>query len=352
MSPYGASQHGKSESRKEISVIGMAHRTSFVAQVSQANVTHLLETFIDGINSRRPALFNVYAVCPPEHGVGDNSAVAQSKMAVESRAFPLFRYNPDLGVTFAECTTLEGNPALDADWPTYSLAYVDENGSKNVMTLPMTFADFALSEGRFAKQFKKAPAETWNDDMVPLGDFLKLTEDEREGKYPFIWTVDRKNRLVRVLVSVEMVRACEERQQFWQQLKGLASVGQAQASEEAIANRVRQELIQKLSSGLGISSSDATPVAVAAAPAAEGFEPVWVDSPECTACDECININPKVFGYNEAKKVVILNPKAGSYLDVVKAAEKCTAGVIHPGTPWNLSEPNLEKLKARAAKFN
>ena len=79
---------------------------------------------------------------------------------------------------------------------------------------------------------------------------------------------------------------------------------------------------------------------------------MWIDTPECTACDECININPKVFGYNEAKKAIVLNPKAGSYLDVVKAAEKCTAGIIHPGTPWNLKEANLDKLKLRAAKFN
>jgi pyruvate-ferredoxin/flavodoxin oxidoreductase len=354
MSPYGASKHGKTEKRKEISIIGMAHRTSFVTQGSLANTTHLLESFIDGLNSRRPALFNVYAVCPPEHGVGDNSAVQQSKMAVESRAFPLFRYNPDLGVTFSECATLEGNPSLEADWPTYNLDYMDESGKKS-MTLPMTFADFALTEGRFAKQFKKAPPETWNDDMVLLGDFLKLSEDEREGKFPFIWAVDKKQRLMRVLTSVEMVRACEERLQFWQQLKDLTHTGVAagQVDEEAIASRVRQELIQKLSSGMGISSSDATPALAASAPAsAEGYEAVWVDTPECTACDECININPKVFAYNEAKKVVILNPKAGSYLDVVKAAEKCTASVIHPGTPWNMSEANLDKLKQRAAKFN
>jgi pyruvate-ferredoxin/flavodoxin oxidoreductase len=353
MSPYGSSKHGKTEKRKEISVIGMAHRTSFVMQGALSNVTHLLESFIDGLNSRRPALFNVYAVCPPEHGVGDNSAVAQSKMAVESRAFPLFRYNPDLGVTFSECATLEGNPSLDADWVSYNLDYVDESGEKKSMTLPMTFADFALSEGRFAKQFKKAPPETWNDDMVLLGDFLKLSEDERDGKFPFIWSVDKKNRLMRVLVSVEMVRSCEERMQFWQQLKDVAGISRPQVNEEAIANRVRQELIQKLSSGFGISSSDAAqPVAAAPVAAAEGYEAVWVDTPECTACDECININPKVFGYNEAKKVVILNPKAGAFLDVVKAAEKCTAGVIHPGTPWNLSEANLDKLKQRAAKFN
>ena len=352
MSPYGASKHGKTEKRKEISVIGMAHRTSYVMQGSLSNTTHLLESFIDGLNSRRPALFNVYAVCPPEHGVGDNSAVAQSKMAVESRAFPLFRYNPDLGDTFSECVTLEGNPSLDADWPSYKLDYVDESG-KQSMTLAMTFADFALSEGRFAKQFKKAAPDSWNDDQVLLGDFLKLSEDERDGKFPFIWSVDKKNRLMRVLVSVEMVRSCEERMQFWKQLKDVAGLGRAQAADEAaIADRVRQELIQQLSSGLtgGAAAQPATPVAAAAN--ADGYEAVWVDTPECTACDECININPKVFGYDESKKVVIRNPKAGSFLEIVKAAEKCTAGVIHPGTPWNPSEPNLDKLKARAAKFN
>ncbi len=350
MSPYGASKQGKTESRKEISIIGMAHRTSYVMQGALSNVTHLLESFIDGLNSRRPALFNVYAVCPPEHGVGDDSAVAQSKMAVESRAFPLFRYNPDLGVTFSECASLEGNPGIDTDWVTYSLDYLDEHGEMKKMSLPMTFADFALSEGRFAKQFKKAPPETWNDDMVLLGDFLKLSEVDREGKFPFIWSVDKKNRLIRVMVSAELVRSCEERLQFWQQLKDVTGVSRPIVNEEAIATRVRQELIQKLSTGFGISSTDApqpAPVAVT-----DGYEQVWVDSPECTACDECININPKIFAYNDAKKVIIVNPKAGSYVDIVKAAEKCTAAVIHPGTPWNMNEANLDKLKQRAAKFN
>ncbi|MDO8990693.1 MAG: 2-oxoacid:acceptor oxidoreductase family protein [Sideroxyarcus sp.] len=353
MSPYGSTKHGKTEKRKEISVIGMAHRTSYVMQGSLSNVTHLLEGFIDGLNSRRPALFNVYAVCPPEHGVGDDSAVAQSKKAVESRAFPLFRYDPDLGDTFSECVSLEGNPSLDAEWISYKLDYADETGAKKSMTLPMTFADFALSEGRFAKQFKRAPQETWNDDMVLLGDFIPMPEDEREGKFPYIWTLDKKNRLQRVLVSVEMVRSCEERMQFWKQLKDVAGLTRPAADEAAIANRVRQQLIQQLSSGMGgaLPSSPQTAAAPAAA-SAEGYEAVYIDTPECTACDECMNINPKVFAYDDAKKAVVLDPKAGSYLDIVKAAEKCTAGIIHPGTPWNAGEANLDKLKARAAKFN
>jgi len=353
MSPYGASQHGKSESRKEISLIGMAHRTSFILQGSLSNTTHLLEGFIDGLNSRRPALFNVYAVCPPEHGVGDNSAVAQSKMAVESRAFPLFRFDPDAGVAFSECVTLEGNPSLDFDWPEYKLDYKDEAGNLQSMVLPMTFADFALTEGRFAKQFKKAPADTWNDDMVLLGDFLQMSEDERDGKFPFIWSVDKQNHLMRVLVSKEIVLSCEERMQFWKQLKDLAGVSRAVGNEETIANRVRQELIQMLSSGMSgtVSSSPAT-VAVPAASNAADYEAVFIDTPECTACDECMNLNPKIFAYNDQKKAIIVNPKAGTFLDIVKAAEKCTAGIIHPGTPWNSGEANLDKLKARAAKFN
>src|SRR5690606_6074778 len=104
-----------------MSLIAMAHRTSYVLQSSIANVTHLLEGYIDGLNSRRPALFNVYTTCQPEHGVADDATERQTKLALESRAYPLFKYDPDLGTTFEECASLEGNPALESDWPTYTL---------------------------------------------------------------------------------------------------------------------------------------------------------------------------------------------------------------------------------------
>jgi len=357
MSPYGKNDHGKKEIRKEISLIGMAHRSAYVMQGSVANPTHLIESYIDGLNSRRPALFNVYAVCPPEHGVGDDMLTHQSKMAIESRAYPLFRFDPDAGISLSDCVSLEGNPALDNDWIEYTLAYQDEQGAAQKMTLPFTFADFALTEGRFAKQFKKAPPETWNDDMVLLADFLKLDADARDGKYPFIWAVDKKQRLMRVLVSQEMVNACEERQHFWRQLKDVAAIGKSAGDEQVIADRVRRELIAQLSAGLSggapaPQAAAATVTATAPAANAENYEAVWIDTPECTACDECMNINPKVFAYNDAKKAIVIDPKAGTYLEIVKAAEKCTAGMIHPGTPWNSNEPNLDKLLARAAKFN
>jgi pyruvate-ferredoxin/flavodoxin oxidoreductase len=219
--------------------------------------------------------------------------------------------------------------------------------------LPFTFADFALTEGRFAKQFKKAPQDTWNDDMVPLIDFLNWSEDDREGKFPYIWAVDKKNRLMRVLVSQELVKSCEERRAFWQQIKDLAGLDRESVDEQAISERVRSELVQKLTASLASFGSGvamdamAEPAATTAAAApiarADGYETVWIESPECTACDECTSLAPKVFQYNDRKQAVVVNPQA---------AEKCTASCIHPGTPWNMNEPGVEKLIARAAKFN
>jgi pyruvate-ferredoxin/flavodoxin oxidoreductase len=357
MAQFGKAQKGKQETRKEISLIGMAHRTAYVMQGTIAHVNHLLENYIDGLNSRRPALFNIYAVCPPEHGVGDDTSVDQSKLAVESRAYPLFRFDPDAGVTFSECVSLEGNPAMDADWPTYTLKYKDDKGAEKSMELPMTFADFAATEGRFGKQFKKAPPETWNDDMMPLADFLALSKDDREGKFPYIWGVDRKNRLIRLLVTEELARSSEERMHYWRQLKDISGVSRPAADAAGVAEQVRAELIARITASLGVSGSDlAAPTAVAAAGApaanADGFEPCWIETPECTACDECINIAPKAFAYNDQKLAVVINPKGAKFADIVKAAEKCTAGCIHPGTPWNPAETGLEKLMARAAKFN
>ena len=97
----------------------------------------------------------------------------------------------------------------------------------------------------------------------------------------------------------------------------------------------------------------ATDQGVAATPTAEaqGFEPAWIESAECTACDECTDINPKIFAYDDKKRAYILDPKGGPFKDIVKAAEKCTVRIIHPGTPWNPNEKGLDKLIKRAEKF-
>ena len=108
MAQYGKAFHGKEEVRKEIALIGMAHRTSYIMQGTMANTSHLIESFVEGLNIRRPALFNIYSPCMPEHGIADDVAEQQSKLAVETRAYPILRYNPDKGLLPEECSESGG----------------------------------------------------------------------------------------------------------------------------------------------------------------------------------------------------------------------------------------------------
>lgn len=366
MSPYGEAWKGKTEQRKEISLIGMAHRTAYILQSAISNTTHLLEGYIDGLNSRRPALFNIYAVCQPEHGVADDATMKQSRMAVDSRAYPLMRYDPDAGETIADCLDLEGNPAMAGDWPLYSIDYVDAHGQQQKLETPMTFADFAATEGRFRKHFKRVPAENWNDEMLPFHEFLELDADEREGSYPYIWMVDEQQQLQRVLCAHEIVLAAEDRRGFWHMLKSLT--GELDKVDvEALVQHAKEDMAQKLSTtllslaasgntsaftGTALHVDNGCTATGAETLAATGdYEPVWVETPECTACDECIDINPQIFAYDGNKQVIVLDPRAGSYNDIVRSAEKCTAGCIHPGTPFHANEPGLDKLLKRAQKY-
>ncbi len=375
MAQFGKAIKGKEEIRKEMGLIGMAHRTSYIMQGSTANTGHLLEGFIQGLMCKRPALFTIYAPCMPEHGISDDLAKYQSKLAVESRAYPVFRYNPDLGKTYAECLDLEGNPSADEMWQSYTLSYVDEDGKPGALNMPLSFADFALSEARFRKHFKMAPRDTWNDDMIPLTDFIELSEDDREGKFPFVWAVDKKGRLSRVICAKPLVRSTEDRRDFWLMLRSL--IGKTEKVDTAaIVKQAKAEVAQQLAQGLlqmagmsGAPVSAVLPVSVAAsAPAAnvqakqevkgesgmsnDGYVAPRLDSNECTGCGECVMLNPSIFAWNEKKQACIKDANGGPYKDLVKAAEKCAARCISPGLPADRSEKGVDKLIARAEKFN
>ncbi len=250
MAQYGKVWKGKAEPRKEIGLIAMAHRNTYVLQATMANTSQMIEGFIDGLMTKRPALFNLYTTCQPEHGVGDDLGVHQAKLAVESRAYPVFKYNPDESVKAKEAFDLGGNPSMDKLWPSYELKYL-ENGVQKTMELPMTFADFAITEARFRKHFRKAPRDTWNDNMVLLNEFLEMSKDDREGKFPFIWAVDQKQHLSRVLVAKPIVESCEERRDFWIMLKDLAGVSDQPATPESdLESKIRAEVVNKLAKKL------------------------------------------------------------------------------------------------------
>ncbi len=442
MSAWGKAQHGKQEVRKELGYIAMAHRGVFVHQSSQALASHLMEGVIKGLNSRRPAVFNIYTPCPVEHGLADDWAPQAAKLALESRAFPFMTYDPDAGRDLADCLTLDGNPALDDTWPTYVLTYKNEDGADQTMELPLTTADWAYTETRFRKHFALAEAD--DEDLVLFHEMVEMSPEERAGKRPFIWALDAEGKRTRVVVSNEMILLAEERLLFWHQLRELAGLDVPESVQDTLAgvheSRFEQQIAdlraeyerklgelrstfpaavaRRMAQGLlkhggGRKTVDqlleqafATPLApitadevggldvgaaqangggngaaaapVEAAPAAaepegavavadapaetepaaaededDGFalEP-YIDTAMCTSCNECTNLNGQMFAYNENKQAYIKDPKAGTFAQLVQAAEKCPAAIIHPGDPLNPKEKDLEKWVKRAEKFN
>ncbi|HEU4342698.1 MAG TPA: thiamine pyrophosphate-binding protein, partial [Candidatus Binatia bacterium] len=155
---FGRESQGKRERRKELAQICMMHPDVYVAQTTPAHINHFYKAIMAANQYPGPAVVNVYTTCQPEHGVPDCNSARQAKLAVEGRAFPLFIYDPRKGERIRERLSLVGNPAQKEDWWTPPQA-----------EKPMTFIDFARSEGRFAKQF--------DSDGNPSSALLQTQED-------------------------------------------------------------------------------------------------------------------------------------------------------------------------------
>jgi pyruvate ferredoxin oxidoreductase beta subunit len=138
----GAAQAGKIEKRKELGLLATMHPDTFVAQTTPAHTNHFYKAILAANEFRGPAVVISYAACMPEHGVGDDRAAAQARLAVESRAFPLFVYDPRRGPRLRDRFDLTGNPAMKQDWSKRPA------GGETV-----DFVSFARTEGRFARQF-------------------------------------------------------------------------------------------------------------------------------------------------------------------------------------------------------
>ena len=58
-----------------------------------------------------------------------------------------------------------------------------------------------------------------------------------------------------------------------------------------------------------------------------------------------------MFHYDGNKQAFIADIDAGTYAQLVEAAENCQVAIIHPGKPRNPSEPGLDDLLKRAEVF-
>ncbi len=371
--------------RLELGYFGIGHRSAFVQQSAASHPAHLVEGFRRALAAPRPGLHVLAAAGVAADGMPD---WLWSGAALEGRAHPFFRYDPEAGHTWSGRMDFSGNPEPGQDWP-----FHDADGAR----AEFTFADFALTDPALVTEFRAVSDEAATPELLEVPQWLALPEDEALRKIPFVHARDASGKPRRVVITRRLAAACVERRDFWRTLQELAGIrneyvreavqraladAAAQHAEElALAKRdaagmAMQALARRLleldgGAGAWTAPSGApaapevpaaggaapVPAAAGAAPAAAspaaggGAETPWVESALCTTCNECININPQMFKYNADKQATIADPSKGTFQQLVRAAEKCPAKCIHPGDPLNPSEPNLDALKKRAAVF-
>jgi pyruvate ferredoxin oxidoreductase beta subunit len=160
MAAVGPGTPGKTERRKELGLLCLMHPEVFVAQTTPAHINHFYRAVLDANSFPGPAVVIAYTTCQPEHGVGDDRAAAQARLAVDSRAFPLYVYDPRRGTRLSERLSLQGNPSPKEDWHRHP-----KTGEV------VDFVAFARTEGRFARQF--------DAEGRPSAALLAAQEDRR-----------------------------------------------------------------------------------------------------------------------------------------------------------------------------
>jgi ferredoxin len=209
--------------------------------------------------------------------------------------------------------------------------------------------------------------------MIPAADWLLLPESEAADRVPYVLAVDANDRLHRVIVDARLMQATRRCLLLWHRLQEHGGINNSHAEQALAREKAAWEAQKEQELAALRQAAASTPPAVAAATAAAA-EPAaasapaaaavvaeaapapssdqpWIETARCSSCNECQNINDKLFGYNENKQAFIKDLSAGTYKEMVEAAEACQVAIIHPGKPWNPSEPGLEELLERAKPF-
>ncbi|MCB2153260.1 ferredoxin [bacterium] len=377
----------------------------YVLQTPVSRFSLMYSGFMDGLSYSGPALFSVFASAP-ENTTG-LPVYLSSAAAFEARAFPAFTYDPAKGSALADRIAIDMNSKVDADWSSEEFFFEVNEGETQAVEVAMTPADFLLADKRAAKSFWDLPVEMWHRQMVPLMQYMDRTPETREVQIPYILAVDEQNRVHRIVVSKPIVQAVLQCRAQWRRLQELGGVKNSHAErllahekqrledekQNAIASveekfsaeldrnldELTQEIVDRIAGQLlseapvtGAVTRPASPrpapnssaasveeaaTEPEAAPVEEeeeslSFDDPYIETPRCTTCNECVQLNGELFKYNENKQAFINDASAGSFRQLVEAAEKCPVHIIHPGKPLNPNEPGLDGLVERAAKFN
>ncbi len=318
----------------------------FVLQTTSSNLYELRARVLDGLEYAGPALFSVFAGSAAP--AGDLPPYLTAAAALESRAFPAFTYDPSAGPDWASRFSLEGNPQPELDWPVAELEYADAELQRVTEQVAFTFVDFLVCDRRYAHHFAPPRAR----DSKDAGDGAARVR-----------VVDEHDTLHELIADARAMQAAHRCREIWYGLQELGGIHNSHAERLLARERAAWEE-QRQHEPDGPRAEAAAPAEApeeVAVPAADGAEEEvveerssdepWIETARCSTCNECTAINDRMFAYNDNKQASIVDPDAGTYRELVEAAEACQVAIIHPGKPRNPNEAGLEELLERAGAF-
>ncbi len=347
----------------QLAATAMSFDDVFVLQTAASNLVQLRSRLRQGLDYPGPALFSIYA----GPNAGALPSYLASALAMQSRAFPAFSYDPAAGTDLASRFSLENNPQPERDWPIEKFSYADQDLQSVTADAAFTFIDFVACDPRYASHFAPVPRAAWTNAMIPAHEWLEHPPQDAAASVPYVLAVDDSDLLCRMVVDDRLVRAANRCREGWHRLQELGGIHDSRAERLLAKERQaweeehrREMLAAALPAGeprQEAAASESAPAGSTPPPAVETAEPArnpdeaYIETIRCSTCNECTQVNPRMFAYNENKQAYIKDLKAGTYAQLVEAAEGCQVSIIHPGKPWNPDEPGLAELIERAKPF-
>jgi len=354
----------------QLANMALSLSNAFVLQSAGSHLVTIADKITAGLKYNGPALFHIYS------GSLDNFSryplYLVCAAAIESRAFTGFVYDPSKGKDLAQRLTLDCNPQPEKNWPEHVFSYEDADGQAISETTSFTFIDFLAIDPKFSGYFVPVPESDWHENMLPVDDYLQLAKQDTAGWIPYILMVDGNNLLHRVVVKRSLLTFARKCLANWHNLQELGGISNSHVNKllEIEKQHRKEELQQQaeaVESDQSGSSDPLIPVKTDTAPesattsviasAAEqetgvSSDNAYIETPRCTSCNDCTDRNDRLFSYDEAKQAYIKDITAGTFREIVEAAENCPVCIIHPGKPLNPDEPGLDDLIVRAEALN
>ncbi|MGZ8259355.1 MAG: 4Fe-4S domain-containing protein [Caldimonas sp.] len=360
---------------RQLAHMAMGLNQVYVLQSPASHLGRSGRRIADAMRFAGPALICVYT------GVHGGAAGAPPYLAaaaaMESRAFPAFAYDPSGGSDWASRFSLDDNPQAELDWPIHRFDYEDARHQRATLDLAFTFVDFVAADPRYAAHLARLPAGADETGLVAVDEtMLRDVRRAVPDRVPCIRMIDDSDRLHTVVPDEWLLREARRCREMWHSLQELGGVHNSHAERLLARERAAWEAAHDAAPAAAVPAGGATATAaagataVAAAPAlqpAAAVEPATAEAPaaeaapsrdeayietvRCSTCNECTQINPRMFAYDANQQAYIADLTAGTYAQLVEAAESCQVSVIHPGKPRNPDEPGMAELLVRAEPF-